>query len=45
MRQRVGAFASLPIRSIDRLALGSKLREIGRMEGATHPGVDSMKVG
>jgi len=45
MRQRIGSFASLPIRSIDRLALGSKLREIGRMEGAAHASVNSIKAG
>lgn len=33
--QRITIFASLPIASLDRLALRSKLREIGRMEGAT----------
>ncbi|MBX3531247.1 MAG: arsenate reductase ArsC [Rhizobiaceae bacterium] len=35
MRNRIGAFVSLPIESIDRLALGSKLRGIGAMDGAT----------
>ena len=30
-------FVSLPLRSIDKLSLGTKLCEIGRSEGATHP--------
>ena len=28
-------FTSLPLRSLDQLSLQKKLREIGRMEGAT----------
>ena len=35
LKNRIGAFTSLPLRSIDRLSLGAKLREIGRGEGAT----------
>jgi arsenate reductase len=35
LNQRVGIFAALPLRSLDRLSLQNKLREIGRMEGAT----------
>ncbi|MGJ4945672.1 arsenate reductase ArsC [Bradyrhizobium sp. HKCCYLS1011] len=35
LKNRIGTFVSLPLRSIDRLALGTKLREIGRSEGAT----------
>jgi arsenate reductase len=35
MRNRIGAFVSLPLESIDRLALGSRLRGIGAMDGAT----------
>jgi protein-tyrosine-phosphatase len=35
LNQRIGIFASLPLRSPDRLSLQQKLREIGRMEGAT----------
>lgn len=35
MRNRVAAFISLPLSSIDRMALGSKLRSIGAMEGST----------
>jgi protein-tyrosine-phosphatase len=33
--QRIGTFAALPIASLDRLTLGSKLKEIGRSQGAT----------
>jgi arsenate reductase len=35
MKSRIGAFTSLPLRSIDRLSLGTKLRDIGRLDGAT----------
>ena len=35
LRQRISVFAALPIRSLDRLKLQSKLREIGRMSDAT----------
>jgi arsenate reductase len=35
LHQRIGAFAALPIRSLDQLSLQSKLKEIGRMQGAT----------
>jgi len=37
LNQRIGIFAALPLRSLDRLSLQNKLREIGRMEGATAP--------
>jgi arsenate reductase (thioredoxin) len=37
LRNRIDAFVSLPLPSIDKLALGTKLREIGRTDGATHP--------
>jgi protein-tyrosine-phosphatase len=33
--QRISIFVSLPLRSLDQLSLGTKLREIGEMEGAT----------
>jgi protein-tyrosine-phosphatase len=36
LNQRIGAFASLPMRSLDQLSLKNRLREIGQMEGATH---------
>jgi arsenate reductase len=35
MKNRIGAFISLPLGSIDRLSLGTKLRDIGRFDGAT----------
>jgi len=35
LRQRITVFTSLPIASLDRLTLQAKLRDIGRMEGAT----------
>ncbi len=37
VRNRISAFAALPIRSLDALSLTAKLREIGRLEGATKP--------
>jgi protein-tyrosine-phosphatase len=35
LKNRITAFVNLPIKSIDRMALGSHLQEIGRMEGAS----------
>jgi arsenate reductase (thioredoxin) len=35
LRNRISIFISLPVASLDRLTLRAKLREIGRMEGAT----------
>jgi arsenate reductase len=35
LNQRIGIFTSLPLRSLDQLSLQQKLREIGRLEGAT----------
>ena len=35
LHQRIGIFAALPIGSLDRLRLQAKLKEIGRMNGAT----------
>jgi protein-tyrosine-phosphatase len=35
LKNRISLFASLPIRSLDKLSLSAKLREIGHMEGAT----------
>ena len=37
LNQRIGVFAALPLRSLDRLSLQNKLREIGQMEGASAP--------
>jgi arsenate reductase len=35
LRNRISIFISLPLPSLDRMSLRAKLREIGRMEGAT----------
>jgi arsenate reductase (thioredoxin) len=35
LHQRIAVFAALPIRSLDRFSSQSKLKEIGRMQGAT----------
>ncbi|MGQ0684984.1 arsenate reductase ArsC [Bradyrhizobium sp.] len=35
VKNRITAFTSLPFASIDRLSLGTRLRDIGRLEGAT----------
>jgi arsenate reductase len=35
LRQRIAVFAALPISSLDALSLQQRLKEIGRMEGAT----------
>jgi arsenate reductase (thioredoxin) len=35
LNQRIGAFAALPLHSLDQLSLQMKLKEIGRMQGAT----------
>lgn len=37
MRNRITAFMSLPLSSIDRLTMASRLRNIGTMEGSTSP--------
>jgi arsenate reductase len=35
LKNRITIFTSLPLRSIDHLSLGTRLRDIGRREGAT----------
>lgn len=35
MKRRIGVFVALPIAGLDRLALGKRVTEIGRLEGAT----------
>jgi arsenate reductase (thioredoxin) len=35
LRRRIGIFVALPIRSLDKLSLQQRVREIGRTEGAT----------
>jgi hypothetical protein len=37
LQRRISAFASLPLAGIDRMALGTRLREIGRLPGTTLP--------
>jgi arsenate reductase (thioredoxin) len=37
LKNRISVFMNLPLRSIDSLSLGIKLREIGRLEGASFP--------
>src|SRR5882724_8976011 len=35
LNQRIGIFTALPLRSLDRLSLQSRLRDIGHIEGST----------
>ena len=35
LNQRIGVLVALPIRSLDQLSLSNRLKEIGRMQGAT----------
>ena len=35
LKNRIAAFTSLPLESVDRLSLGTRLRDIGSKEGAT----------
>ena len=35
LKNRIAGFTSLPLSSIDQLSLGTKLREIGRLDGST----------
>jgi protein-tyrosine-phosphatase len=35
LKNRISIFTSLPLRGIDKLSLGTKLREIGRMDGSS----------
>lgn len=37
LKTRISVFTALPLASIDRMALGSKLVEIGQLKGATRP--------
>jgi arsenate reductase len=37
LKNRILAFTNLPLNSIDKLSLNTKLREIGKTEGATSP--------
>jgi len=40
LHQRIAIFAALPLRSLDQLSLQTKLKEIGRMAGATAKAVE-----
>ncbi|MCO5089890.1 arsenate reductase ArsC [Bosea sp. (in: a-proteobacteria)] len=40
LRTRISVFTALPLASLDKAALGTKLREIGRSQGATSPRPD-----
>jgi protein-tyrosine-phosphatase len=40
LERRIGIFVSLPLRSLDQLSLQHKLREIGRIDGATAKAAD-----
>jgi arsenate reductase (thioredoxin) len=37
LRNRITIFASLPLKSLDKLSLNARLREIGALDGATKP--------
>jgi len=37
LKNRISIFMNLPLRSIDSLSLGAKLREIGKLEGSSNP--------
>ena len=37
LKNRISIFINLPIRSLDKMALNAKLREIGQLEGVTRP--------
>jgi arsenate reductase len=39
LRNRIVVFTALPIKSLDSLSLTARLREIGELEGSTHPRV------
>jgi protein-tyrosine-phosphatase len=41
LNQRIGIFVALPIRSLDQLNLTKRLKDIGRMEGATAKAAES----
>ena len=43
MRNRIAAFAALPLRSLDALSLQAKLSEIGRLDGATDAAAGAKK--
>src|SRR5882724_7337998 len=40
LNQRIGIFVALPIKSLDRLSLTNRLKDIGRLDGATAKAVE-----
>jgi hypothetical protein len=42
LNQRIGTFAALPLRSLNKLVLQSKLNEIGHTEGTTAKATDAV---
>ena len=40
LQQRIAVFTALPIASLDKMSLQAKLKDIGRMEGATAKAVE-----
>jgi arsenate reductase len=42
LNQRIGTFAALPLHSLDKLVLQSKLNEIGHTEGTTAKATDAV---
>jgi protein-tyrosine-phosphatase len=40
LERRIGAFAALPLKSLDQFTVQKQLRDIGRMEGATGKALD-----
>jgi hypothetical protein len=40
LERRIGIFVSLPLRSLDRMSLQKKLREIGQIQSATAKAVE-----
>ena len=36
LKNRIAVFIALPVKSLDQLSLANRLKEIGRMEGASH---------
>jgi arsenate reductase len=38
LKNRIAVFIALPIRSLEKLSLGNRLKEIGRMEGTSRGG-------
>jgi arsenate reductase len=43
LRNRISVLISLPVRSLDAVALHNRLRAIGAMEGATRPEINTLQ--